>query len=156
MTYDELLDESLMNGLVVKEKPLLGNKGRIKGNKIAIKKDIPTLSEKSCVLAEELGHYYTTVGDIINLQDVKNLKQELKARLWAYDRQIGLHGIVNAYEAGCTSIYMMADFLNITEEFLTDALKCYKSKYGICTKFNNYIIYFEPFLGIYKMIGDMN
>lgn len=154
MTYDELLEESVSQGLRVKEKSLLGNKGRIKENKIAIKKDIPTLKEKSCVLAEELGHYYTTIGDIINLQDVKNLKQELKARLWAYDKQVGLLGIINAYEAGCTSIYAMAEFLNVTEEFLADALKCYKSKYGICTKLNNYIIYFEPTLGICKMLNE--
>lgn len=40
MRYDELLIEADAHGLVVKEKPLRGNRGRIKGNRIAIKEDL--------------------------------------------------------------------------------------------------------------------
>ena len=43
MTYEELLIEADENGLITKEKDLLANKGRIKGDRIAIKRDIPTL-----------------------------------------------------------------------------------------------------------------
>ena len=49
MTYDELLIEADANNLITKEKPLRTNKGRIKGNRIAIKKDL-TETEKKCVL----------------------------------------------------------------------------------------------------------
>ena len=35
--------------------------------------------------------------------------------------------------------------IEVTEEYLKEALLCYKSKYGICTAVDNYIIYFEPF-----------
>lgn len=52
MMYDKLLKEAENTGLLVKEKPLKSNKGRIKGNKIAIKKDM-TRIEKACILAEE-------------------------------------------------------------------------------------------------------
>ena len=45
MTYEELLIESDNNNLITKEKPLRANKGRIKGNRIAIKKDL-TETEK--------------------------------------------------------------------------------------------------------------
>lgn len=152
MTYDELLSEAFDAGLVVKEKPLKANKGRIIGNNIAIKKEIPTLKEKSCVLAEELGHYYTSVGNIINQKIAVNRKQEYKARLWAYNRQVGLMGIVKTYEAGCQSLYEMAEYLDVTEEFLIDALQCYRGKYGERTIINNYIISFEPYLSVIKMI----
>ena len=42
MDYESLLQESDTLGLIVKEKPLKFNDGRIKGCKIAIRKDIPT------------------------------------------------------------------------------------------------------------------
>lgn len=144
MTYEELLIEADKNGLITKEKDLLANKGRIKGDRIAIKRDIPTLTEKSCVLAEELGHYYTTVGNILDQGSSNNRKQELKARMWAYDKQIGLSGIIDAYEYKCKSLHDMAEYLDVTEEFLTETLEAYTSKYGLSTKVGNYTIYFEP------------
>lgn len=55
---------------------------------------------KKCVLAEELGHYHTTVGDILDLSTASNQKQEYRARLWTYDKMIGLSGIISAYKTG--------------------------------------------------------
>lgn len=150
MTYEELLTIADNDGLIVKEKLLRGNNGRIKGNKIAIKKDILTV-EKKCTLAEEMGHYYTTTGNILNQKDTKNRKQELFARLWAYNNQIGLIGLIDCYNHGCTSHHEMAEYLDVSESFLREALECYKSKYGLCTKVDNYIIYFEPYLGVIEL-----
>ena len=81
MTYEELLKEADSLGLIVKEKPLQGTDGRILNRRIAIRKDIPTQTEKSCVLAEELGHHYTSSGDILNQNIVTNRKQEFRARV---------------------------------------------------------------------------
>lgn len=39
---------------------------------------MPTI-EKACVLAEELGHYYTSQGDILELDTVDAIKQEQRA-----------------------------------------------------------------------------
>lgn len=153
MTYDELLMDADHEQLIVKEKPLVNNDGRIYKNRIAIRTDLTDI-EKSCVLAEELGHYYTTVGDILDQSDDGNRKQEMRARLWAYDKKIGLHGIINAYEARRTSIDEMADFFDVTPEFLRDAIKCYKGKYGHYVTLDNYIIFFEPNLSVAKMIWD--
>lgn len=150
MTYEELLKETDNLGLIVKEKPLYSGDGRILKNKIAIRKNLPTQKEKSCVLAEELGHHYTTVGNILDQFSVSNRKQELRARMWAYNKLIGLIGIIKSYEHGCQSYHEMAEYLDVTEEFLRDALKRYHQKYGVCTTVDNYIIYFEP-LGVVKM-----
>ena len=152
-TIEYLLTEEESEKLIVKELPLRGYDGRIKGNRVAISQNL-TDTQKTCVLAEELGHHYTTVGTILDQSDDGNRKQELKARLWSYDKKIGLHGIINAYEARRTNIDEMADFLDITPEFLRDAIKCYKSKYGLYVTLDNYIIYFEPNLSIAKMIWD--
>ena len=151
MTYEELLIEADNNNLTVKEKPLPVSKGRLKGNRIAIRKDM-TETEKTCVLAEELGHYHTTVGDILDQTDVSNRKQERTARLWAYNKQIGLSGLVHCFEARCQNIHEMADHLGVTEAFLQDALECYRQKYGICTSYQQYTIYFEPKLAICKKL----
>lgn len=150
MDYEGLLKEAYSLNLIVKEAEIYANKGRIKGNRIAIRKDIPTLKEKSCILAEELGHYYTSHGDIIDQSAINNCRQEHRARLWAYNKQIGLIGIIRAYEHGCNSLYDMADYLDVTEDFLHDAIIYYRGKYGEYTILDNYIIYFEPNLGVFK------
>lgn len=143
MNYEELLVEADSNNLITKEKDLIAHKGRIKGNRIAIKKDL-LQKEKACVLAEELGHFYTTAGDILSQETVLDIKQEQRARMWAYNKLIGLLGIVSAYESGCSSLYDMAEYLDVTEEFLAETLEAYTCKYGLSTKVGNYTIYFEP------------
>lgn len=152
MTYEELLQEADSKGLVVKEKPLKYNNGRIKGTKIAIRKDMSTI-EKTCVLAEELGHHYTTTGNILDQSSVSNRKQELRARLWAYNKQIGLYGIIQAYKRRCQNLAEMAEYLDVTEEFLRDALDRYRSKYGKSVVLDNYVIFFEPGLAVMERIG---
>ena len=97
-SYEALLDEACDIGLIVKEKPLQYNNGRIKGNRIAIRQDINTTTEKACVLAEELGHHHTSVGNILDMDISANRKQERQARLHGYNHLIGLTGLINAYE----------------------------------------------------------
>lgn len=150
MTYEELLLEADNKQLITKEKALPISKGRIKGNHIAIRKNLLS-TEKTCVLAEELGHYYTTSGDILDQSKVENRKQEQLARTWAYNKLIGLMGIINAYKAGCRNSSEMAEYLNITEAFLMDALERYRGKYGTYTIVDNYVIFFEPRLGVLEI-----
>lgn len=147
MDYESLLIEADHNNLITKEKPLKANDGRILGNKIAIRNSLTTI-QKKCVLAEELGHYHTSTGDILDQNNIMNRKQEQKARLWAYNKLIGLYGLINAYKSGCRNQHEIADFLDIDEKFLSDALERYKSKYGIFTVLDTYIIYFEPCIAI--------
>ena len=150
MNYETLLTEACNEGLVVKEKPLKYNNGRIKGNRVAIRQDIETTTEKACVLAEELGHHYTTSGNILDLSQSENRKQERRARIWAYNKQIGLKGLINAYEHGCRNKHEIAEYLEVTEQFLEEAVNYYHEKYGIFTQIDNYIIYFQP-LGILSL-----
>lgn len=151
MTYEELLSTAESKGLIVKEKPLKYNNGRIKENRIAIRKDMTT-TEKACVLAEELGHHETSVGNIIDMSVSWNRKQERQARLNGYNRMIGLMGIVKAYEKGCQNQYEIAKFLNVTEEYLLECIECYRDKYGTMKSIDNYTIYFIPHLAVMKII----
>lgn len=150
-TYDELLIEADANNLITKEKPLRANKGRIKGNRIAIKKDM-TQTEKKCVLAEELGHHYTAVGDILDQSSVANRKQEMRGRILAYNRLVGLRGIIDAYNHHCQGLCEAAEYLGVTEEFLNDTIAYYKNKYGLYTTIDNYAIIFEPAIAVLELI----
>lgn len=149
-SYEILLSEASENGLVVKEKPLKYNNGRIKGSRVAIRQDLSTSVEKACVLAEELGHHYTSYGNILDQSDTSNRKQELRARAWAYNKQIGLLGLIKAYEHGCRNRFEIAEYLEVTEEVLEECLSFYQNKYGVCTNVDNYVVYFIPNLVIMK------
>ena len=151
-SYEILLSEASENGLVVKEKPLKYNNGRIKGSRVAIRQDLSTSVEKACVLAEELGHHYTTYGNILDQSDASNRKQELRARAWAYNKQIGLLGLIKAYEHGCRNRFEIAEYLEVTEEVLEECLVFYRNKYGKRTNVDNYVVYFIPNLVIMKRI----
>ena len=152
LNYETLLKEADSLGLIVKEKPLRYNNGRIKGNRIAIRKDIETTAEKACVLAEELGHYYTAVGDIIDQSSTGNRKQEMQGRILAYNKQVGLRGIIDAYLHNCQNLFETAEYLGVTEEFLNDSLTYYTNKYGVCTQVDNYVIFFQPNIGVMELI----
>lgn len=149
MNYEELLNTADQLDLAVKEQPLTVHDGLIRGRRIAIRKSIETQAEKSCVLAEELGHYFTSFGNILNMDEIQNRKQELRARLSGYDMQIGLIGIIECYKHHCRSLYEMAEYLQVTEEYLQEALECYNRKYGEnLVTIDNYAIRFVPSLQV--------
>lgn len=150
MSYDELLVEAEEAGLTVKEAPLKSGDGRCKGKRIAIRQNIPTLTKKADVLAEELGHYYTIVGNILEQDTVNSRKQERTARLWSYNKRIGLHGILNAYQNHCRNVYEVAEYLNVSEDTLVEALEYYRQIHGSGKMVDNYYIQFEPNLRIYE------
>ena len=151
LDYNDLLEEAAASGLIVKEKRLRAYDGRIKGNRVAIRKDMPTV-QKTCVLAEELGHKETGYGNILGQDTLLDIKQEYRARMWAFDKLIGLTGIIKAYKRGCTSLHEVSEFLDVTEEFLLESLVAYRRRYGCHATVDNYIICFEPALGVLEMI----
>ena len=147
MTYEELLSTADDLGLVAKEKDLRASDGRIRGNRIAIRRDMQD-ARKACVLAEELGHYFTTAGDIMDQSDAGSRKQERRARIWAHDVQVGLDGIIAADAAGCVNLYEIADFLDVPEDFLWEAIGCYKERYGTGIHYKGCTILFDPVLEV--------
>lgn len=152
MNYEDLIADAGNENIYVMEKYSFKSncKGLINGDVIALSDTLATSSERACVMAEELGHHYTSVGKIIDLNSLDNSKQEQKARLWSYNKLIGLIGIVDAFEAGCLNSYEIANFLNVTEEFFAEAIEKYTSIYGEMVVVDNYTIYFIPNLAVFK------
>lgn len=151
MKYDVLLNDANTEGLSIKERPFRTYDGRIKGNNIYLRQDM-SVTEKTCVLAEELGHHYTSVGNILDMSDSGNRKQERQARLWGYNKLIGLTGIVKAFQAGCHNQHEIAERLEVTEEYLQECIDCYRDKYGICTEIDNYTVFFIPNLAVMEKV----
>lgn len=114
---------------------------------ISIDYSICTYKETACVLAEEIGHYYTSCGNLLtdsNLHKSIINKQENIARRWAFKYMISLSDLIAAHKAACTSLYEVAEHLDITEEFLREATKVYGSIYGTYIVHQGYRIYFDP------------
>lgn len=75
------------------------------------------------VLAEELGHHFTTLGDltaecISYSQKIYNCKKEKKARMWAANFLISDSEFVQALYNCKSNIQDMSDHFNVTDEII--------------------------------------
>lgn len=130
---------------VIEKKFKSSAKGLCKGNKIGISKDLDTI-EKRCILAEEVSHGLYTVGNILDQNDQQNRKQEYFARKKALECLVPLSEIVRAYNAGLQAPHEMAEYLEVTEQILKDAMAHHERKNGPCTFLDGQIIRFSPFM----------
>lgn len=152
MTRHEYLEETArLEHYDVEEYPFKHVDGLTVGNRIGLKAGMET-AKKTCVLAEEIAHAKYTVGNILDQSNENNRKQELFARTKAYDHLIGLAGIVEIFRHGCTNAHEAAELLEVTEEFLLDALERYRQKYGTYVEYGGYVIQFEPCLSVTKLL----
>ncbi len=117
--YETLLSE-YEEKLCVEERPMI-NEGLYCDNVIWISNRLSE-ARRVCILAEEIGHYETSVGDILDQKDMNNAKQELRARKWACNKLLSFDMIIDAVSKGHSEIYDMADYLGVDEEFLKDYL----------------------------------
>lgn len=147
MSYSSLVLELVNEGVEVIEHKFSTRalKGLYFDNVIAINyKCTANEKEKACILAEEYGHYRTSYGNILDQKKVTNVKQEKRARNWAYEKLIPLEKLIDAYKAGVCNRYDLADFLDVTEDFLMETLAHYSERYGRYTDWEDYRIYFSP------------
>lgn len=150
--YEKLISEAHKQGIKVVEINLGTDKpcGKCINNTIIINSRI-SIKDKYCILAEELGHYRLTVGDITNQSKIENRKQECIARRWGNRKLVRVLDIIHAFESGTRNSYEVAEFIGVTESFLDECINYYKAKYGTHFTIDNYTVYFEPTLGIVKM-----
>lgn len=154
MTYEDLLLK--FKNLKIKEKDFseIDPEGELDGlcvgDKIFIRDNL-TNTQKVCTLVEEIGHHFTTTGNILDPSKLENRKQERKARAWGYEKLVGIIDLVNAYKDGVRNRYELAEYLGVTEEFIEDAINYYKQKYGLYYEIDHYIVYFEPLMVMKKL-----
>lgn len=153
--YEKLLSRANNEGIRVKEIDLGTEEecGYYCNSKILINSRMSD-KQKYIVLAEELGHHYTTFGDITNQCNIRNRKKELIARRWGYEHTVSLIGLINSFEHGCKNKYEISEFLGVTVEYLDECIESYKKKYGVSYFLDQYCIIFEPNLSIGKLTNS--
>lgn len=75
------------------------------------------------VLAEELGHHFTTSGNLLDdcnnyIEELQKNKKEKKAKLWAADYLISDSEFVQALYDCISTPYDMCEHFNVTDEIL--------------------------------------
>lgn len=101
--------------------------------------------------SHEVEHILSDDFEAINADDAE-LITHANCEFCNRRNKIGLIGIINAYNAKCRTLYEMSEYLDVNEETLRNALKHYKSKYGMYTTVDNYTIYFEPSIGVFERL----
>lgn len=150
---EELCEEMHQQGIEIFELSMTPNtKGLYCDNIVWLNRELDS-SEKLCVLNEEFAHHLVTSGDILDLSDIRNQKQEKVARNLAVESLIPPQCFVRAAKEGIRNRYEFAEFLGVTEEFLDYAITHYREKYGLFIKWTSYLIYFEP-LGVFELLDE--
>jgi len=112
---------------------------------IALNKKLDTTAEKTCVLAEEIEHYISTPEDLFAApQSVKN-KFERLARFNSIKKLMPFDKLIGARLRSINDACDLADYLDITLEFLISGLMAYKEHYGFSVSYRNFTICFDPF-----------
>lgn len=107
------------------------NKGLYADGYVWINKTL-TSNEKRCILAEEMGHHFTTTGNILDQKLDNNRIQEKRARAWAYSELLKADDIKMAIKkTSCSNIYELAEELSVSEEFLEETIEYYKNSKAI-------------------------
>ena len=90
---------------------------------IGISKNVSNDKEYYSILAEELGHHFKTIGNLIKqetsyIENVLKQKEELKAKLWASNFFISDEEFIQAILDCTNNIYTLAEKFNVTEEII--------------------------------------
>lgn len=124
-------------------------KGLYFDNVIVLDEKIDTYAEKTCILAEEIGHHFTSVGDILDTSNLHKEKEEEKSRRYASKLMFNPVRLIDAFKAGVSSRWELSQFLDLTEGFIEETLSYFKKFYGESLAIDEYVIHFDP-LWVYK------
>ncbi|HDT6177831.1 TPA: ImmA/IrrE family metallo-endopeptidase [Staphylococcus aureus] len=106
-------------------------------------------TRKAEVLYEELAHHKLTYGNILDQSKFNNRKFENYARRHGFISAVPLREIVEAHNYGVQNLYELSEYLQLSEEYILEAIEQYKKIYGIGTHYGEYSITFEP-LRVFK------
>ncbi len=131
MTITKLYKKAEQNGVAVEYFPLAQNRSisALYDNMcyIAIDNELTAAEEKVC-LAHELGHCETmSFYNIYSPLDIRG-KHERRADCWAIGELIPKQEYFRALHKGYTQLNDLADYFDVTPEFMQKAVDYYNSK----------------------------
>lgn len=141
-------------GITVLEHNFIGNtKGIYCDGVVVLNKNCSTI-EKCCTLAEELGHHHTASANIIELDTLDKKKQEILGHRWGIEKLLPLSYIVDAVIDGYSNLAELAEHLEVTPEYLQEAIVYYGQKHGSGMEYRGHLIYFNDESMIVSPIVD--
>lgn len=139
---NKLLALAAQEGIIVEEfslvKPLLGiYMCRTETPPvIGLSKSIHTSRERRCIMAEELGHHFTTVERCIPKEfscystRMNISRAEYRALRWAADFLIPENNLLDIISQGLYEPWELAEYYNVTEQFANFRLRLFGARFG--------------------------
>lgn len=87
-----------------------------------------TQAERTAALAEELGHYFKSVGDLRDLRDIAAAKSENMGRAWSYEQLLPFDSLDHQLKNGHGSPWELADAVNLPQGFVQEAISFYSHR----------------------------
>lgn len=147
--YEKLTAEN--EHLYIVEEDMESYDGLTVGNTVIINKNLTT-TQKFCTLSEKAEHYYLSSSDITDQDKTLNRKQECLARKRSALKLCPLEALIKAYEKGCSTLFDVAEFLELTEEVVKQSLQEHSKLYPDGINFNNCMVTFFPRFSIFKLL----
>ncbi|GKQ42954.1 hypothetical protein RD055328_08770 [Companilactobacillus sp. RD055328] len=104
--------------------------GLVEGEEVTINSN-RSIEKQTEALAEEIAHYETSTGNILNLKDIKNSKQEYQARRRSCFLLLDLDSLTACSDVGIDTPQELADYFEVSIEFLWKTIENYRTKYGL-------------------------
>lgn len=141
--FEKLLSEISLEIPVI-EIPLKdrGFSGLYRNGRIYLDPTLPT-NEKKEVLMEEYCHHLTSAGNILDYDHPESRKQENRARRLSIEELVSLDSILDCFKSGIESKSEVADYFDLSEEFIQDVITHYYQKYGHSIFYKRHIIVFD-------------
>lgn len=94
--------------------------------------------------------YEKLVNKYQDEETIMDKKQEIFARRKGYEELIPLDDIIACFYLGLREYFEVAEFLEVTEEFLRHTVTHYAEKYGPMYDYGGYFINFGNSIDVYK------
>lgn len=148
----ETVIDDVSKTLPIYECNLLQNTGRYglysKGH-ILIEQRMNDKSKK-VVIMEEYLHSKHTIGNILDESDIRNKKQENFVRRKNYELLFSWKSIVTAFNMGFTYYHDVAEYFDLPEDFIREAVEHYKSTHELLWDVGEYVIFLGNYMEVYK------
>jgi len=151
MTPTETIEQEMTDiGIQIVDKAVGGYKGllvRKYGLSYVFVDPKATRRTRAAILAEEFGHYKTSVGDTVRgSDDIRIRRAEDRAIRAAVDMLVCPEDVIRAIRSGVNNWYELAEHLDLPEHFLRQAVEVWQKQYGpvYCTDEKGYALWLDP------------
>lgn len=85
--------------------------------------------EEKALLMHELGHCQTGSFYCDGASELVRAKCEKKADAWAIEHFLPYDKIIEAYKSGITNNYELAEYFEVSEQYVSKAIEYYRQRY---------------------------